>query len=418
MRGCPDHLRCISRSRWTAPGWHPAAWREPAGPARRPVRPPGYWADLVAEAERGLLDFVTIEDSLGLQSTPAAEPDAAHRPGARPAGRRAHRRPGRAADAGASAWSRRSWSTHTEPFHLSKAIATLDYVSSGRAGVRVQVSARPDEARTSAGATFRGAADRDATTQRSGSCWPSCSTRRPTTSRWSGGCGTAGRTTPRSATPPPAGSSTGTSCTTSTSRAAGFSVKGPSITPRPPQGQPLVAALAHAPCRTGWSPGRPTSVRHPARRRARPATSSPRSAREQAAGRARGRDRARLGRPGGVPRRRPRPRPRPGKARLDDLAGDAISPATRRSSPARRRELADLLLDWQASGLTGFRLRPAAIPHDLTAITRGLVPELQRRGRVPQPVRGRHPARPARPAPPGQPLRRRLSHALRKDADR
>ena len=29
--------------------------------------------------------------------------------------------------------------THTEPFHLSKAIATLDYVSTGRAGVRVQV---------------------------------------------------------------------------------------------------------------------------------------------------------------------------------------------------------------------------------------------------------------------------------------
>src|SRR5208337_5317910 len=26
-----------------------------------------------------------------------------------------------------------------------------------------------------------------------------------------------------------------------------FSVKGPSITPRPPQGQPVVAALAHAP---------------------------------------------------------------------------------------------------------------------------------------------------------------------------
>ena len=32
--------------------------------------------------------------------------------------------------------------THTEPFHISKAIATLDYVSTGRAGVRVQVGAR------------------------------------------------------------------------------------------------------------------------------------------------------------------------------------------------------------------------------------------------------------------------------------
>ncbi len=36
--------------------------------------------------------------------------------------------------------------THTEPFHISKAIATLDYVSTGRAGLRVQISARPHEA--------------------------------------------------------------------------------------------------------------------------------------------------------------------------------------------------------------------------------------------------------------------------------
>ena len=43
-------------------------------------------------------------------------------------------------------------------------------------------------------------------------------------------------------------------------------------------------------------------------------------------------------------------------------------------------ELADLLLDWQAAGLTGFRLRPAALPHDLDQITGALVPELQRRG--------------------------------------
>ena len=35
---------------------------------------------------------------------------------------------------------------HTEPFHLSKAIATLDYVSTGRAGSRVQVGARADTA--------------------------------------------------------------------------------------------------------------------------------------------------------------------------------------------------------------------------------------------------------------------------------
>jgi alkanesulfonate monooxygenase SsuD/methylene tetrahydromethanopterin reductase-like flavin-dependent oxidoreductase (luciferase family) len=37
-------------------------------------------------------------------------------------------------------------STHTEPFHVSKAIATLDYASSGRAGVRVRVSLAQHEA--------------------------------------------------------------------------------------------------------------------------------------------------------------------------------------------------------------------------------------------------------------------------------
>jgi alkanesulfonate monooxygenase SsuD/methylene tetrahydromethanopterin reductase-like flavin-dependent oxidoreductase (luciferase family) len=43
-------------------------------------------------------------------------------------------------------------------------------------------------------------------------------------------------------------------------------------------------------------------------------------------------------------------------------------------------QLADLLLDWRQAGLSGFRLRPAVIPDDLEAITRELVPELQRRG--------------------------------------
>jgi alkanesulfonate monooxygenase SsuD/methylene tetrahydromethanopterin reductase-like flavin-dependent oxidoreductase (luciferase family) len=43
-------------------------------------------------------------------------------------------------------------------------------------------------------------------------------------------------------------------------------------------------------------------------------------------------------------------------------------------------QLADLLQEFQAAGLTGFRLRPAVTGHDLPAVTRLLVPELQRRG--------------------------------------
>src|SRR5215213_3943679 len=49
-------------------GWHPAAWREPAA---RPAElfTARYWTDLVREAQHGLLDLVTFEDSFGLQSS-------------------------------------------------------------------------------------------------------------------------------------------------------------------------------------------------------------------------------------------------------------------------------------------------------------------------------------------------------------
>jgi hypothetical protein len=54
-------------------GWHPAAWREPdARPSQ--LFTAGYWTWLVGEAERGLLDFVTFEDSLGLQSADRVGP--------------------------------------------------------------------------------------------------------------------------------------------------------------------------------------------------------------------------------------------------------------------------------------------------------------------------------------------------------
>ena len=126
-------------------GWHPASWREPDA---RPtdLLSARYWTDLIVQAERGLLDFVTIEDAL----TPQYD-DPSH------ADDRVDRVRGRL-DAVLIA-SRvapltrhiglvpTAVGTHTEPFHLSKAIATLDYVSSGRAGIRVQVTASPEAAR-------------------------------------------------------------------------------------------------------------------------------------------------------------------------------------------------------------------------------------------------------------------------------
>jgi Luciferase-like monooxygenase len=82
--------------------------------------------------------------------------------------------------------------THTEPFHLSTSIATLDYVSEGRAGWRPRVAASPDEARHSAAAS---SPRRTSPTPPSPRTCATCSTRRPTLSRSCGGCGTPGRTT-------------------------------------------------------------------------------------------------------------------------------------------------------------------------------------------------------------------------------
>jgi len=66
------------------------------------------------------------------------------------------------------------------------------------------------------------------------------------------------------------------------------------------------------------------------------------------------------------------------KDRLDQVAGQPYrSDAFVFTGTAS--DLADTLQEWQHAGLTGFRLRPGAIPHDLEAITRALVPELQRR---------------------------------------
>ena len=50
------------------------------------------------------------------------------------------------------------------------------------------------------------------------------------------------------------------------------------------------------------------------------------------------------------------------------------------SSPVRPPNSPTCFRSCASAGLSGFRLRPAVAGHDLPAITRGLVPELQRRG--------------------------------------
>ncbi|WP_433889961.1 LLM class flavin-dependent oxidoreductase [Streptomyces sp. CA-111067] len=360
-------------------GWHPAAWREAdARPADLFGAP--YWAGLAAEAERGLLDLITIEDSLGPQGPPFNSPAGSDNRTDQVRGR---------LDAVLTAARIAPLTrhiglvptavvTHTEPFHLSKAIATLDYVSGGRAGVQVRVSGKADEAAhfgrrtlprlpvseldSPAGLAllqdlFGEAADYVEAVRRLWDSWEDEAEIRDVAT---------GRFIDRD------------KLHYIDFESRHFSVKGPSITPRPPQGQPLVAALAHrtepfrlvagstdlgfvTPHDAGQAAAVIGEIRDEQDRAGRAAETVHVLADlvvflDEQPGRAADR-----------------------RARLDGLleapyASDALVFA---GTPA---ELADLFDDFAPSGLSGFRLRPATLPHDLAQITRGLVPELQRRG--------------------------------------
>jgi alkanesulfonate monooxygenase SsuD/methylene tetrahydromethanopterin reductase-like flavin-dependent oxidoreductase (luciferase family) len=343
-------------------GWHPCAWREPdARPAD--LFTPGYWVDLVQEAERGLLDLVTIEDALSLQSTDRQGPD-----------ERTDQVRGRldaVQVAARVAPLTRSIGlvptavvTHTEPFHLSKAIATLDFVSTGRAGVRVKVSSSPAEA-VHVGRRpvlpvedlFDEAADYVEVLRRLWDSWEDGAEIRDVAT---------GRFVDRE------------KLHYIDFEGRFFSVKGPSITPRPPQGQPIVAALAHQQIPYELV-GRSADLGFVTPRDAADAArivAEVRSA-QAAAGRAEetvhvfGDLVVFLDDDDATARAR--------RDRLDERASAeyASDAAVFVGTPSG---LADLLTDWAQAGLTGFRLRPAALPHDLRQVTAGLVPELQRRG--------------------------------------
>ncbi|MEU6273139.1 LLM class flavin-dependent oxidoreductase [Streptomyces populi] len=356
-------------------GWHPAAWREPVA---RPhdLLTAAYWTGLVTEAERGLLDFVTIEDGLGLQSSSPTGPD----------GRTDQVRGRLDAVLVASRVAPLTRhiglvptvvATHTEPFHISKAIATLDYVSSGRAGLRVQVSARQNEAahfgrrtfppfrfedhdtpaaRELVTELFDEAADHVEVVRRLWDSWEDDAEIRDAAT---------GRFIDRD------------KLHYIDFEGRNFRVKGPSITPRPPQGQPVVSALAHStvPYRLVARAADIGYVTPHDAGQARDVVEEIRA--EQTAA---GREDETLhvfgdlvvfldDDPGAARARR---------ERLDALAGGPY-PSDALIFTGTPVQLADLLQELSEAGLSGFRLRPAVAGHDLPAITRALVPELQRR---------------------------------------
>lgn len=361
-------------------GWHPAAWRE------RDARPrdlfsAGYWVDLVREAERGRLDFVTIEDRLTIQSANPLVPD-----------RRTDQVRGRldavlvaarvAPVTAAIGLVPAVTTTHTEPFHVSTAIATLDWVSTGRAGVQVRTGGGAAEARLfgrrelaeitpatladpavqqALADAFEEAADHVEVARRLWDSWADDAEIRDAAT---------GRFIDRDR------------LHYIDFHGRWFSVRGPSITPRPPQGQPVVAVLARGP--VGYRlAGRQADVVFTTPPDA--AGAAPILAAVHAAA-------AAAGRPGEVlpfadltvfidadPATAAAR-----KQRLDEVDGQRYAPDARvvtGDAAGVAGEIAAL----HAAGYAGVRLRPGALPHDLAAITGAVVPELRRRGLVGDP---------------------------------
>ena len=346
-------------------GWHPAAWREEtARPAA--LLSAGYWVDLAHAAEAAGLDFLTIEDSLALQSSRTAHHD-----------ERTDLVRGRldavmVAARVAPVTSRIGLIpsvtvTHTEPFHISKAIATLDFVSHGRAGVRVQVSARAHEAAhfgrrelvTGEGLTedlFAEAADYVEVLRRLWDSWEDGAEIRDVST---------GRFVDR------------TKLHYIDFAGRWFRIKGPSITPRSPQAQPPVVALAHSelPYRFAAERADVALVTPHTANDARSILGAISDVGSTAGPRVLADIVVFLGSSAAAAEER--------VARLDGLFGHTYR-SDARVFVGTPSHLADVIEEWSACGLDGVRIRPGGIPHDLDLVSEGVVPELRARGLFPE----------------------------------
>ena len=356
-------------------GWHPAAWRE-VNAEPDLLLSPRYWAELVAEAERGLADFVTIEDTFGLRP--------AKLEGLQP---RTDLVSGRLDSVLIAARVAPLSShigiiptavvTHTEPFHLSKAIATLDYVSTGRAGVRLQVSAQPHEAGLIGRREFPELTTTDLSDPTAqaliadlfGEAADYAEVLRRLWDSWEDDAEIRDKATGRFVDRD--------KLHYIDFEGHHFSVRGPSITPRPPQGQPIIAALGHQQIPYELI-ATSTDVGFITPTDADDATSTIGTIRhaQQEAGRGdetvhvfadlvvflAGSDADAVAR----------------KSRLDERYGAEYT-SDAQIFVGTATGLADRIEELAATGITGFRLRPGTIPDDVRAITAELVPELQRR---------------------------------------
>lgn len=277
-----------------------------------------HYTGLALLAERGTLDFITLDDSFARPGPDAPAVLARVAPGTRRIG-----------------LVPAVTTTHTEPFHVSSAIATLDWVSRGRAGWSTAVSATAAEA-----ALFgrRDAAPGDALWHEAGEVadvaarlWDS----------WEDDAEirdvATGRFIDRDRLHY-------TDFTGST-----FSVRGPAIVPRPPQGHPVTVIDG-----TGAA-AREAAVRHAdvvLVRADDPLTA--RTFREEIRNRV------------------------AAHGRSPDQLRVLVSLPVELHTSADAVGLARLIADWYGQGAAdGFHLRPTDVERDLPLIVDGTVPVLQ-----------------------------------------
>ncbi|ACZ23359.1 flavin-dependent oxidoreductase, F420-dependent methylene-tetrahydromethanopterin reductase [Sanguibacter keddieii DSM 10542] len=340
----------------TDAGAHPAAWRTLGSQARQ-LFDADRLQDLVSTAQRGTVDLVLFDDAFSLQ--PGRRGGVQGRlDAALVAARLAPRSEGVGLVPTVT-------TTHTEPFHVSKALATIDHASHGRAGWQVAVSTGADDAAhvgrrqaPDVAAAWAEAAEAIDVVSRLWDSWEDDAEIRDVET---------GRFVDRD------------KLHYVDHDGVHFAVKGPSITPRPPQGHPVVVV------RVDSDAALAVAAEHADVVRVRATTlEEARALREQVRSAAadHGRDPddvivlvdlyAVIG-----------PDRASAQARLDLLEGLAgVSWDTDSyTHVGTDRDLAVTAEEWFLAGAAdGFTVRPSSLQTDLVALVDGVVPLLRRAG--------------------------------------
>ncbi|MFB7189425.1 LLM class flavin-dependent oxidoreductase [Streptomyces sp. NPDC056230] len=308
-----------------------------------PCYDPGHHIGLARLAERGALDFVTLGDSFARPGPDALAVLSRVAP-----------------TTGRIGLVPTVTTTHTEPFHVSSAVATLDWVSRGRAGWHVDVSTTEAEARlfgrrpaAPAEELWREAGEAADVGARLWDSWEDDAEIRDVAT---------GRFIDRDKLHHVDFESTS------------FSVRGPAIVPRPPQGHPVTVVDG-----TG-GPARETAARHADVVLVR-ATAPERAAairtdlRRRAAVYGRDPDTLRVLVALTVDLGDVETAPEPGLESGPPLAAGG---SYYRGGPV---DLAELITQWHRGGaVDGFHLTPITPGRDLERIVNGTVALLQHRG--------------------------------------